>query len=129
MKFEWKVTLGASIFLFIVFFAYLFSSVEMLGSMSLLFGATAYLMLCGFFFLQWRRRRRIPRPEDREDGTFEQGAGEVAFFPSASIWPVSMGIGFVFMAVGLVYGIWYVVIGFFVFVGAIIGFSVEAESK
>jgi hypothetical protein len=129
MKFEWKVTLGASLFLLIVFIIYFLTSYEWGGSMMLLFGGIAYMMLFSFLLLQWHRRKGIPRPEDREDGTYEQGAGEVAFFPSASIWPVSMGIGFVFMAVGLVYGMWYFLIGFFVFLGAIIGFSTEAEAK
>ncbi len=129
MKFEWKVTLGAAVFLLIVATIYYWTSFEYGGTMMLTFGGIAYAMLFAFMLLQWRRRRGIPRPEDKEDGTFEEGSGEVAFFPSASIWPVSMGIGFVFMAVGLVLGMWYFLIGFFVFLGAIIGFSTEAESK
>jgi hypothetical protein len=54
---------------------------------------------------------------------------EVAFFPSASVWPAAMGLGFVLLGVGLVYGVWYWVIGGIIFVGAIIGFSVEAEAR
>lgn len=129
MKFEWKVTLGAAIFLLGVFVIYWLTSYEYAGSVMLVFGGVAYLLLFSFLLLQWRRRNGIPRAEDRDDATHQEGAGEVAFFPSASIWPISMGIGFILMAVGLVYGLWYFIMGLFVFLGAIIGFSVEAESK
>lgn len=129
MKLEWKVTLGAATFLLLIFVVYWLTSYEAAGSAMLLFGGVAYSMLFAFILLQWRRRRGIPRAEDREDATQADGAGEVAFFPAASIWPVGMGLGFVFIFVGLVYGTWYFVIGAILMLGAIIGFNVEAESK
>lgn len=131
MKLEWKITLGAATFLIAVFFIYWFTSYEDAGSTMLVFGSAAYTLIFLFILLQWLRRRRLPRAEDRDDGspTDADASGEISFFPAASIWPVGMGIGAVFLAVGLVYGTWYWAIGGIIFVGAIIGFSVEAEAK
>lgn len=128
MKMEWRVTLGAAFFLLAVFALYWFTSYEDTGSVLLFFGGTAYVLLFSFILLQYKRRRGIPRAEDRPDANQADGAGEVAYFPSASIWPVSLGIGFVFVAVGLVYGAWYFAIGFMLLLGAVIGFNVEADS-
>ncbi|HWG73037.1 MAG TPA: cytochrome c oxidase subunit 4 [Acidimicrobiales bacterium] len=129
MKLEWRVTLGAAFFLLAAFALYWFTSYEDAGSVLLFFGGTAYILLFAFILLQYKRRHGTPRAEDRPDANQSDGAGEVAFFPSNSIWPVSLGIGFVFVAVGLVYGAWYFAIGFILLLGAVIGFNVEADSR
>ena len=132
MKMEYRLMLGVTIFLAITGVAYqLLKSKpdEVGGTVMLVFGGAAYAIIFGFFLLQYLRRHRIPRPEDREDAGPKDAEGAVDFFPSASIWPVGMGLGFVFMGVGLVFGTWWLVIGVITFLGAIIGFSVEAEAR
>jgi hypothetical protein len=129
MRVEWKTILGASLFLGVTCALYWFWSYEDAGSVMLLFGAAAYLLLFGYLLLQWIRRDGIPRPEDRVDATQADGAGEVGWFPAASIWPAGIGIGAVFVAIGLTFGTWYLVIGFPLIIGAIIGFLVESEAE
>jgi hypothetical protein len=84
-------------------------------------------MLFGYLLLQYARRRKIPRPEDRFDATQADGEGEVAYFPAASIWPAGMGLGLIFGAVAAVWGLWYLIIGAIFFVGAAIGWVVESD--
>ncbi|MDQ6784186.1 MAG: cytochrome c oxidase subunit 4 [Actinomycetota bacterium] len=128
MKFEWKLITGSAVFLGIVYAIYWFTSYEDAGSVMLLFGGCAYLMLGAFLLLQWRRRHSVPRPEDDHHADQEDAAGEIAFFPSASIWPAGIGLGAIFIALALVWGSWYLLIGLPLLLGSIIGFSVEAEA-
>ncbi|MGH9059221.1 MAG: aa3-type cytochrome oxidase subunit IV, partial [Acidimicrobiales bacterium] len=132
MRVEWRTILGASVFLLatcIVYAVLIKDPSEQAGVMMLLFGGAAYLMLGGFLVLQWMRRKKIPRPEDRDDGTYAEVAGEpIAFFPSASIWPAGIGLGATSFAVGLVWGNWYLLIAIPLLFGAIIGFAVESEA-
>ncbi len=131
MKFEWRTILGASIFLFVICVIYgvfISRATEASGTTMLLFGGAAYLMLFSFLLLQWFRRHKIPRPEDRYDADQADGEGEIGFFPSASIWPAGIGLGGIFLALGLVFGTWYLLIGGILIIGGIIGFLVEAEA-
>jgi hypothetical protein len=132
MKIEWRTTIGASVLLLLacIFYAvFIHQPTEQAGVMMLLFGGAAYLMLGSFLILQWVRRKKIPRPEDRDDGTYAETAGEpIAFFPSASIWPAGIGLGATAFGVGLVWGNWYFLIAIPLLFGAIIGFTVESEA-
>jgi hypothetical protein len=129
MKREWHTTIGAAIFLAILCVAYWLLSYEDTGTTLLLFGGAAYLLLAGYLVLQWQRRGRIPRSEDKEDGSYEEGAGEpLGFFPAASIWPAGMGLGAIFIGVALIWGNWYFLPGGILFFGSVIGFTVEAEA-
>ena len=129
MKHEWHLALGMSVFLAIVAIVYFAWSGEFSGTVMLTFGACAYAIMFGYIFLQYLRRHRAPRVEDRDDATPEDGAGEIAFFPGNSIWPAAMGLGAVSLAIGLAFGKWFWAIGGILLVGAIIGFAVEAESR
>ena len=128
MKFEWKLITGAAVFLVVLYLAYWFLSYEDTGSVEILFAACAYLMLGGFLLLQWHRRRGHPRPEDDHEAELTDGEGEVAFFPSASIWPAGIALGAILTSIGLIWGMWYLALGVPIMLGAIIGFSVEAEA-
>jgi hypothetical protein len=129
MKHEWTLALGASVFLGITATLYFAWSGETSGSVMLLFGCLAYALLGGWILMVFLRRGKAPRAEDRPDATQEDGAGEIAFFPGNSIWPVAMGLGGVSLAIGLAFGKWFWAIGAILLVGAIIGFAVEAESR
>ncbi len=129
MRIELRVCLGAGLFLGVVAIIYWFLSNEDTGTTCLLFGFCAYTLIGAYLILQWRRRHGIPRPEDRDDAEMSDGAGEVGFFPAASIWPAGMGVGAVFLGIGLIYGVWYLFIGGVFLLGSIAGFVVEAEAR
>ena len=129
MKHEWHLALGTAVFLGIVAIVYWAWSGEYSGTVMLTFGGFAYAIMFGFILLQYLRRHRTPRAEDREDASPEDGEGEIAFFPGNSIWPVAMGVGAVSLAIGLAFGKWFWAIGGILLLGAIIGFAVEAESR
>lgn len=116
-------------FLGIICAIYWFWSTEDTGTALLLFSFSAYLLLGGFLLLQWTRRSRIPRPEDKEDGTYAETADKpLGFFPSASIWPAGLGLGAIFAAIALIWGTWYWVIALPLMLGSIVGWSVESEA-
>ena len=132
MKVEWRTILGASVFLGAtgaVYVALKNNPTETAGVVMLVFGFAAYLMLFGFLLLQYIRRRRIPRPEDRFDATNADGVGEIAYFPNASIWPAGMGLGIVILSVGLVWGLWYLIVGLVIFFGAVFGYMTESDAE
>lgn len=129
MRVEMRLMLGVAGFLALVAIVYGFWSREATGTACLLFGFAAYGLIGLYFMLQWHRRHKIERPEDRVDATHADGAGEVGFFPAASIWPAGIGLGGVFLALGMVFGTWYYLIGGILVFGAVIGFSVEAEAR
>jgi hypothetical protein len=128
-KREWLLSLGAAVFLAVIAIIYWAWSGEYSGTVMLAFGGLAYGLLALFILVQWLRRHRAPRAEDNPLANPEDGEGEIAFFPHNSIWPSSMGVGAAGIAVGLAFGKWFWVIGIALFVGAIIGFAVEAESR
>ncbi len=131
MKVEWRTVLGASVFLLatgVVYWALKNHPTEASGVAMLIFGFAAYGMLFGYLLLQYYRREKIPRPEDRFDATYADGEGEVAYFPSASIWPVGLGLGVIFAMVGLIFGLWWLIIGAIFFFGSVIGWMSEAEA-
>jgi Na+/proline symporter len=132
MKVEWRISLGSAIFLGasgVIYVALKNNPSELSGVTMLIFGFAAYFMLFGFLLLQYFRRRRIPRPEDRFDATHADGEGEVAYFPNASIWPAGMGLGMVVGSFALIWGLWYLIIGATIFFGAVFGFMTESDAE
>jgi hypothetical protein len=129
MRVEYKCCLGAAVFLAFVAILYGFWSRESTGTALLIFSMSAYGLIAGYLFMQWRRREGIDRPEDRPDATQADGAGEVGFFPAASIWPAGIGLGAIFVAIALIYGTWYWLIAGLLIFGGITGFVVEAEAR
>lgn len=129
MRMEYKAMLGASVFLATIGLIYGLWSLEATGTVLLAFSCVAYLLCACYLFMQWRRRQGLDRPEDRTDAVPSDGAGEIGFFPAASIWPAAIGIGGIFMGIALIYGTWYwIIAGVFIF-GGVIGFTVEAEAR
>jgi hypothetical protein len=129
MRVEYKVMLGAAVFLATIGIIYGFWSREPTGTALLIFGVCAYGLMAGYLFLQWQRREGIDRPEDRPDATQADGAGEVGFFPAASIWPAAIGLGGIFIAIAMIFGVWYWLIAAILILGGIAGFVVEAEAR
>jgi len=129
MRLEMRICLGITLFEAVCATIYWFWSRESGGTVWFIFGGCAFLLIGTFLSLQLRRRQGIPRPEDNEYAEQSDGAGEIGYFPAASIWPAGMGLGAIFIAVGTIYGVWYWVIGGVLMLGAIIGYVVEAEAR
>ena len=133
MKVESRVVLGAFLFLMALCGVYWGivavhgHASERSGIAMLVFSFSAYGMLGGYLLLQWLRRHGAPRAEDRFDATQEDGAGVIDYFPVASIWPAGMGLGMIFGAIALVWGIWYLYIGGVIFIGSMIGWVTESD--
>lgn len=70
--------------------------------------------------------RRIQlRPEDRPDAEIAEGAGEVGFFSPHSWWPILLAGAFTTTTLGLIFGRFIVLIGFFSVLVAVAGFVLE----
>ena len=119
------VLLGVATFFGIVGAVYWFTSYEDGGTMMLI-GTCLLGLLPGSYYLWWHRRIG-DRPEDRDDATIEEGAGQIATFPNSSIWPFVLGMGAFMLVLAFAFGSWF----FFPAVGlmltALIG--VTAESR
>jgi hypothetical protein len=116
------------VFLGVIGAIYWLTSYESTGTTLLVVGSLAYLLLGGYLVVR-RRAMRGPRPEDRRDASPADALGDVGYFPAASVWPAALGLGAVLLALGLVFGLWFLVIGAIVVVGAAIGYAVEAEAR
>lgn len=133
MKVESRTILGAFIFLLILAGAYWAlvaihgHTAERSGIAMLIFSFAAYGMLGFYLLAQYLRRHGIPRVEDRFDATQEDGAGVIDYFPAASIWPAGLGLGMILGACALVWGLWYLYIGFVLFAGSVIGWVTESD--
>lgn len=133
MKVESRTILGAFFFLFVLAALYWAlvaahgHAAERSGIAMLIFSFCAYGMLGTYLLTQYLRRHGIPRVEDRFDATQEDGAGVIDYFPAASIWPAGMGLGMIFGACALVWGLWYLYIGLVLFFGAVIGWVTESD--
>ena len=123
-----RITLFAAVFVAGIAVIYWFTSYEDAGTTMLALAGAAYAMLCGYVYLQVLRLRGGPlRPEDDEDGS-PPGEAEVGYFPASSVWPPALALGAVLIALGLVFGVWFIVIAAIVVVGAVIGYAVEAQA-
>ena len=122
---EALVYLGVAAFFFVVCIAYWFTSYEHAGSVMLVL--TAFLGFLPGAYLYWWGRHMKPRPEDSGSAELEEGAGTVGAFPSSSIWPFVMGVGTAFVALALVFGPWWGVLGGGLVVGCLIGYTLESR--
>lgn len=125
MRMEALVLLGVAVFFGIVGTVYWFTSYEDGGTMMLV-GTCLLGLLPGSYYLWWHRRMG-DRPEDRNDATIEDGAGQVATFPNSSIWPFVLGMGAFMLVLAFAFGIWFAFPAVGLIVTALIG--VTAESR
>jgi hypothetical protein len=114
-------------FFAVIAIIYWFTSYESAGTV-LLGLAIGLAGMIGVFLLVQARRRPVP-PEDRTDATPADGADEiVGRFPSASIWPLVIGIGALFGALGLVLNGWLALPGVLLLVLALVSMAREVPA-
>jgi hypothetical protein len=127
MRVEWRLFAGAGVFFTITGTIYWFASYEDAGTVLLGLAVAAVLMVAGWLLFQARRVGM--RPEDRADATVADGAGEVDYFPSSSVWPLVVAAGAVVCANALAFGIWLGVGGVLLLLAGVVGYAYEASSK
>jgi hypothetical protein len=85
---------------------------------------TGLTVMIGYYLL-FTARRMDARPEDRPEADISEGSGEVGFFPPHSWWPVGLAGGFAVTALGVVFGVFLMLIGFAVIVAGALGMLFE----
>jgi hypothetical protein len=109
MKVEGFLFALMAIFLLACSVVYWFLSHDPTGfTVLLLSGGMA--LIVGYYVL-FTARRMADRPEDREDAEIAEGAGEVGFFAPHSWWPIALAASFVLTTMGLIFGLFLVLMG------------------
>jgi len=130
MRTEIRVVLFSAVFVGGLAAIYWFTSYEDAGTTMLAVASLAYAMLCGYLYLVARQLRAgggrlSDSPEPLGAGG---GSEEIGYFPASSVWPPALAMGAVLVSLGLVFGYWFFVIAAIFFVGAIVGYAVEASA-
>jgi hypothetical protein len=115
MKTEWRIFGGVAAFLLgaTVLYGwwtwYELGAIEWIGFIALLLSFLLSLMVASYFLVVARRIE--PRPEDRTEAEIAEGAGEVGFFSPGSYYPLGIGLSCSVAALGLVFWMWWLIIG------------------
>jgi hypothetical protein len=123
MKAEAWIFVTTTIFFVLVTPAYWLITGDWTGTSALTM--TALLVGMVSLYLGFHAARMEPRPEDRKDGEIIEGAGEVGFFPSSSIWPFWAGVTVTLMALGPVFGWWITLLGVGMGIWAVTGWCYQ----
>lgn len=86
--------------------------------------AVGFLMssLIALFWFVQHQRRGHGRPQDRKDAEIADNAGPLGFFPPRSGYPVLAALAVTVFALGVVFGLWLVVVGAVMIALAVFGF-------
>lgn len=131
MKIEGRIFNYIALFMFLVAIMYgVWSTqasgygIEPIGLVALMLTGGLCLIIGTYFrFIQ---RRIRPRPEDKEEGETEEGAGEIGFFSPSSYWPVAMAAAAGIVAVALAFWmIWLLIAGIILLLFAVGGLLFE----
>lgn len=123
MKVEGKVFAVVAAFLALASLVYWYMSKDPSGGVALAFSAGLAFLL-GYYLL-FTARRMPPRPEDIGEAEVSDGAGEVGFFSPYSWWPITLAGGTALVALGLVFGVWLLLIGAVTLLAALTGLLLE----
>ncbi len=127
MRVERLIFLGSALFLLAGAIGYAVLTGERVGTVMLGLGGGAWLLLWGYLTMVGRHTGE--RPEDRDTGTFAEGAGPVGWFPHSSIWPLVLGLGATLVGMGLVYGPWFAILGGLLVFTGVVGLAIESQSR
>lgn len=123
MKAETWIFAVIAAFMAVVAPIYWFMSYEVIGSIAL---ALTFAFIATLTIYLWIQSRKMDsRPEDRKDAEIVEGAGELGFFPPASIWPFCAALVVTTMALGPVFGWWLTIVGAAFGVFAVTGWCYE----
>ena len=110
MRSEGYLFAGVALFFLLTDAAYTWFGREPAGiaALSVSFGMSSVIA----FFCLINYRRKGLRPEDRPDSEIRERSGTIDFFPPHSAYPVITALGAAVIAIGIVYGVWIILIGF-----------------
>ena len=123
MKVEGLLFAGLAVFLAVVSVVYAVLSEEWVGVTCLALSGGLALII-GYYLLFTARRMDL-RPEDRPDAEISEGSGEIGFFAPHSWWPIATAGAFTVTTLGLVFGPFLALIGFFLILITASGFLFE----
>lgn len=109
MRTEARLFTGVAVFFAVTATGYGWRSREPAGTAVLTVACLMAALVAFFLHVQYRRRGR--RAQDREDAEVADTAGPLDFFPPHSPWPITTALGAVVLALGVVYGLWLVLLG------------------
>jgi len=112
-----------AIFMAVVAPIYWLMSGEVIGTVALVLTFAFTAMMTAYLWIQ--SRKMDLRAEDRKDADIIEGAGELGFFPPASIWPFWSALIVTIMALGPVFGWWLTILGAALGVWAVTGWCYE----
>jgi uncharacterized membrane protein HdeD (DUF308 family) len=123
MKTEGLLFAGLAFFFGVVAAAYWILSREPAGTTALvLSGGLGFII--GYYAL-FTSTRIDPRPEDDLEADVSDGAGDLGFFSPYSWWPLPVAFSAAIVALGVVFAMWLVVLGFFMLLSSVVGFVFE----
>ncbi len=125
MKVEWRLLGGLGAFVAPFAALYWFTSYEEAGSVMLVAFVLSLLFLGGYVLMQ--ARRTAPRPEDRTDGAPAPEDEDIGYFPTASMWPLVIGVAATLIGFGLVFTGWLALPGLLLMLGAAVGYARDAQ--
>ncbi|MDH6131910.1 hypothetical protein P3T37_001284 [Kitasatospora sp. MAA4] len=127
MKLEARLFTGLALFLGVTALIYWIFSHEPAGTTALTVG---FLMssLVGFFYHVQYRRSGL-RPQDTGTAQIADTTGPLGFFPPRSSWPAAAAVGLTVLALGVVFALWLVVVGFALVAGAVAGFVFQYAGR
>ncbi|MFE3637510.1 cytochrome c oxidase subunit 4 [Streptomyces sp. NPDC059168] len=127
MKSEGYLFAAVALFFLLTDAAYIWFAREPAGiaALSVAFGMSSVISV----FCLVNHRRKGLRPEDRPDGEIRERSGTIDFFPPHSAYPVITALGAAVIAVGLVYGVWIVLVGFGLLWPGVFGMVFQFENR
>ncbi|WP_035805869.1 aa3-type cytochrome oxidase subunit IV [Kitasatospora mediocidica] len=127
MKLEGRLFGGLALFLGGTALVYWIFAREPAGTTALTVGFLMSSLVGFFYYVQYRRCG--PRPQDTGTGRIADTAGPLGFFPPRSGWPVAVALGLTVLALGVVFALWLVAVGFALVAGAVIGFVLQYAGR
>lgn len=110
MKVESYIFLGIAAFIAVATGIYWWFSREVTGTTALILSGGLALIIGSYLLFQARRLPML-RPEDRGEADIHEGAGDIGFFAPHSLWPVLCAAGAAVTFLGLIFGLFLILLG------------------
>ncbi len=123
MKVEGYVFLVIGVFLGGTALVYWFLSEDPTGTAALTISFGLGMLVGGY--LLFTSQRIGPRPQDLPDAEVADGAGELGHFSPGSYWPFFIGATATLFVLGIVIGLWMMILGVALLVIAVTGLLFE----
>lgn len=127
MRTEWRLFAGAAGFFTVTGALYWLVTYEHAGTVMLAASVLAFALV-GAYLLVVGRRVGL-RPEDRPDASPADGAADLGYFPSASVWPFVLSLGAMLVALGVVFSGALIALGAIILGISVVGYASDAEGK